>query len=114
MRFLRLAFLPLLLLLMPGSLVADCTSSLCSDCEQSASGNRGICQSVAYSASCSCSVDVGSGFCLLSGQCQYTGGGAGGGGGTGGGGAGGGGGACQQLPGRWCPSECMSCEPIFF
>jgi hypothetical protein len=109
MRFCRLVLVFLILLAVSASLSADCTSSLCSDCEQV--GTRGSCLSVSYSASCSCSVSVSTGFCILEGACQYTGGGSGGGDG---GGTGGGGGGCSRPAGGWCPAECASCDTIYW
>ena len=93
--------------------VADCSSSSsCIDCIQN---QRQIasCTTVTYSASCSCSLDVGTPeFCILDGACSYTGGS----GGTGGpGGTGGGGGAtCYTSGGQWCPPQCSSCTHVFW
>jgi hypothetical protein len=104
----------LALLIFSTQSAADCSSSSgCLDCADRANGGF-ICQWENASAFCSCEVFVfgGSAACGVDGSCQYNPGG-GGGGGTGGGG-GGGGGSCTQLPGRWCPAECTSCEPVYF
>lgn len=89
---------------------ASCSGQSCTECKQN---SRGVasCWAVPYSASCSCSIDVQTpGFCILEGACTYTGGG--GGGGTGGGGTGGG--SCVRTPGSWCPSECESCQTVYW
>ena len=89
--------------------VADCTAGVCTDCTENAR-HIASCITVSYSASCSCSIDVRyPEFCILEGNCTYTGGG-----GTGGGGAGGGTPVCTRTPGEWCPSECMSCTTVFW
>lgn len=88
-----------------------CTSQGCADCENDANGIAS-CTTVARSSYCDCLLRVQNPYtCILSGACTYQ---PGGGGGGGGGASGGGGSACMRLPGGWCPSECSSCETIFW
>src|SRR3954465_13644456 len=91
-------------------LYADCSGTLCTDCDQDRL-HRAYCTTVNDSASCECSISVQTPeFCVLGGACTYTGGG---GGGTGGGGTGGGSG-CTRTPGEWCPADCSSCTTVFW
>lgn len=90
---------------------ADCSGSLCADCNQDSRRRLASCTTVAASASCECSISVSSPeFCVLGGACTYTGGGGGG----GGGGTGGGSSSCTRGQGDWCPAECPSCTTIFW
>jgi hypothetical protein len=89
---------------------ANCSSSHgCTDCKQE-KGKPAMCIPVEEDASCECSIDVlFPEFCILVGDCDYTGGGVGGGGGGGTGGE-----TCYRLPSQWCPPECSSCETVFW
>jgi hypothetical protein len=109
-RSFRAFVLPFLLLVsvaLPAG--ADCTAGTCVDCEQP-ENKPASCVAVSQNANCECRLDVNfPEFCILEGECTYSGGA-----GTGGGGGGGGGSTCYQLPGSWCPAECTSCETIFW
>lgn len=99
-----------LLCLPSASRAANCSSYVCVDCEQR-KGSLAKCIPVEYDASCECGIDVRfPEYCVLEGQCDYTGGGGGG----GGGGVGTGSELCYRLPGQWCPAECSACETVFW
>lgn len=107
------AGLALLATCTPASATAQActTTSGCTDCVFNESGGA-ECSFVARSGSCECTVTVAyhRTACGQNGVCTYSSGG-----GTGGGGAGGGGSAsCTRLPGGWCPSECSSCETVYW
>lgn len=96
-------------------LLADCESpGGCSNCRQPEDGGTAVCETVLRDGSCECGLNVSTPrFCILEGNCQYTGSGGGGGGILPGGGGGGGGG-CTVLPGEVCPVWCMSCTIVYW
>ena len=90
---------------------ADCTSSQgCATCKEIESAAP-VCKFVQGDAYCSCTLLLfgGSYGCGVDGECDYQ---IGGGGGSGGGETGGE--TCYRLPSQWCPSECSSCETVFW
>ena len=89
----------------------DCSGNVCSDCKNDPDTQIASCITVSRSASCTCSINVNTPkFCTLDRTCTYTGGG--GGGGLPGGGSGGG--SCTILPGQFCPTDCMSCQVVYW
>lgn len=108
----RILLVPVLACALEGTGNATgCTSaSGCADCENAANGIAS-CITVQRDAHCECSIRVTTPtMCILEDICDYTATG----GGAGGGGGGGGGGTCSRPPGAWCPSECSSCETIYW
>lgn len=92
-------------------MAATCSSSSgCTDCKDNGLGFK--CVFVTTDASCRCDLFIfgGRAACGVDGDCTYTPVGGGNGGGTGGGG----GTTCTRLAGQWCPSECSSCETVFW